>query len=199
MGNIGHSPLSSLGLRFELLCAALLESLVREEQLREWSWGKKIEGLSTRPDFIIGAPTEPDVVLFVSHGGRGGDGHKKFWRDLGELFALRRRWREPPLLIRICFEVSMKRPLELRRAQLFDGSISVMSQRGGAALIRWVECWRAKRSARDQLWRSTPLAGQVGSVAASARSSSFVLSCSTPSGAGRPARHRAAEAGTADP
>ncbi|MEE2644612.1 MAG: hypothetical protein VYD19_06730 [Myxococcota bacterium] len=148
MGTTRNSPVPSLGLRFELLCASLLETLVKEGQLREWSWGEKIEGISTRPDFIIGVPIEPDAILFVSHGGRGGDGHKKFWRDLGELFALRRRWREPPLLIRLCFAVSTKRPLELRRAQLFDGNISVINLRGGAELVQWVEGWREERSGR---------------------------------------------------
>ena len=143
------------GICYEALCAIVLGALSEEtlqriaarywsvlgrplppdEGLWRLSWGARPAALSTAPDLALGPdPERPRIIFLVTHSSAAGNSHMKFWRNLGELAALKGALDPPPEAALVLFDGLVKRSLLDCQALAFDHHLFADELPSGRAL-----------------------------------------------------------------
>jgi len=75
-------------------------------------WGIKPKGFDIDPDFIVGEIDSPLSWIMVTSTGSAKEFDKKFWRNVAEIFAVKRAFSSPPIVINLVFKESQKLGLQ---------------------------------------------------------------------------------------
>lgn len=102
-------------------------------------WGEKPAGFSIDPDFIIGSMTEPDCWIMATSTGSAKNTPEKFWRNMGELFEIRRRFSRPPTVLNLVFEAKQMKGLQCAMARISDASLMIETRPYGQVLLDFVD------------------------------------------------------------
>jgi hypothetical protein len=101
-------------------------------------WGIKPKGFDIDPDFIVGEIESPLSWIMVTSTGSAKEFDKKFWRNVAEIFAVKRAFSSPPIVINLVFKESQKLGLQSALAAICDGYINVGKDKSLQPLIDFV-------------------------------------------------------------
>lgn len=124
------------GEMFEVLVFLALERLGYKPN-EDFYWGEKPKGFSIDPDFIMGPLDNPTHWLLVTTTKSAKNTPEKFWRNLGELFEVKRTFIPAPKIVNIVFESNQMEVLQDAMATLSDTNLLVDKKSFGADLIKY--------------------------------------------------------------
>lgn len=101
-------------------------------------WGEKPSGFSFDSDFILGETKNPTHWIFVTTTISAKNSNMKFWRNLGELFEVKREYLPPPKAINFVMESNQDAVLIESMKSLCDGDIHVSLNDYGTCLIDFI-------------------------------------------------------------
>lgn len=138
---------------FEILTFHALRK-IGYRQGRTMFWGVAPEGFSIDPDFVIGSLTEPTHWCLLTSNSSPKEFDKKFWRNLGEIFEVKRSFEKPPKIVNLVFQAQQMKGMQAALARLCDADLRVEHTAYGAALIQFVERLlpTLPKTKEDRIW-----------------------------------------------
>jgi hypothetical protein len=119
---------------FEVLTILAIQSLGFELE-KDLHWEKQPIKVSVKPDLILGALENPKVWLLLTSTGSASNSHMKFWRNLAELFEVKRAFPKPPLVVSLSFEDKQMKGFKDATDSFFDVDIRLDQYPWGNILI----------------------------------------------------------------
>jgi hypothetical protein len=164
------------GILFETIADAALRQAVKLAEIAGTvRWNEKPENMSIVPDFTIGlTKDEPSHVVLVTASGSSSDSHKKFGRNLGEMFEIKAQLPKPSAIINLYFMSEVKQNLIEVTQRLYDVAPHADQKPYYEPLETWVqknvESDAKTREARQEMLAhdmkaDSTLAGAIASLA----------------------------------
>ena len=107
---------------FECLICLALQNLGYSLN-KDFFWGEKPEGFSVDPDFIIGDLSAPTHWILATSSGSAKNSLEKFWRNLGEIFEVKRNFETPPKILNLVFETNLRDALQKAMSSISDSEL----------------------------------------------------------------------------
>ena len=129
------------GITYEAILYVVLERLRKKGKLKGTVfWNETPDGMTIEPDLVVGPDKDHPTSLFlVTHSGSAGDSHKKFWRNLGELFEAKTQLATVPRVYNVAFDSVIKESLKKVQEAAFDGQLIAGDESYGKSLQAWVD------------------------------------------------------------
>lgn len=109
---------------FECLIFMALMNLGFEPK-KNLFWGEKPKGFSIDPDLILGDLNSPSHWILATSSGSAKNSLEKFWRNLGELFEVKRSFAAPPKVINLVLETNLRDALQYAMSSIADSELLV--------------------------------------------------------------------------
>ena len=126
-----------VGEAFEILILLALMELGYTKD-KDLFWGKKPKGLTIDPDFVLGSLEKPTHWLLVTSSGSAKNSLEKFWRNLGELFDVKRTYSKPPKVVNLVLESNLRRALQRAMTAVADSEIVFGEEEFGETLLKFI-------------------------------------------------------------
>ncbi|WP_020602255.1 hypothetical protein [Spirosoma spitsbergense] len=126
------------GSAFEALVYLALEKIGYSLD-KDLYWGKKPNGVSIDADFVIGTLEAPSHLLMLTSTGQASNYNMKVWRNVGEIFEIKKAFTPPPGVYNLVFEATQKESLQDIMEAISDGNLLVQSEKYGQVLVNLVE------------------------------------------------------------
>ncbi len=126
------------GMAFEALTVLGLQSLGMELG-KSVHWGVKFDAVSVDPDIVIGRIEKPTHWFLLTSTGSAKEFDKKFWRNVAELFEVKRFVAGNPIVGNFVFESNQLNSLRTAMSKLFDIEMQVLDRTYGSKLLDFVD------------------------------------------------------------
>jgi hypothetical protein len=124
---------------FEILTLIVFEGL-GYSQGHNLYWEEKPEGFSIKPDFILGSLRNPSHWFMVTTTISAKNSNMKLWRNLGELFEVKRSYNPPPIIVDLVLESQQDESVRSTMTQISDSQICIQDQMSyGNEIIDFIE------------------------------------------------------------
>ncbi len=123
-----------LGRTYEAMVRLVLRKIgIPDNQI---FWDQQPEWMSIKADFVIGKEIEkPRTVILCAHSTSSSDSHKKFWRNLEELFETKAVLPQSLNTYNVLFNRSYKQALLTIMDAVFDGQLIIPDRPYGKVLL----------------------------------------------------------------
>jgi len=92
---------------------------------RNLHWGVKPEGFPIDPDIVLGPIDQPTTWILATSSTSSKNSLEKFWRNIGELFEVKRRFRSIPNVVNCVLEAKQRDALQRALSSIVDGELLV--------------------------------------------------------------------------
>ncbi|MFX0201740.1 MAG: hypothetical protein ACFFCW_36970 [Candidatus Hodarchaeota archaeon] len=100
-------------------------------------WDRQPSWMSIKADFVIGGDLDrPECIILCAHSESSSDSHKKFWRNVQELFETKASRRKSLCAYNIVFDSSYKQKLLGITSSIFDGHLEIPERSYGKLLLK---------------------------------------------------------------
>jgi hypothetical protein len=128
------------GILYETITDAALKLAIKLAGVKEEVfWNEKPEKMSITPDFTIGRDSNsPNYIVLVTASGSESDSHKKFGRNLSELFEAKVQIESNPQIINVYYKSVVKPGLVELSDAIYDKTVYVDKKTYFKTLEHWV-------------------------------------------------------------
>jgi hypothetical protein len=113
-------------------------------------WGIKPSGFSIDPDFVLGSLETPTHWMLATSSGSAKNSLEKFWRNVGELFEVKRSFANPPKVVNLVLQSNLRDALQLAMSSIVDSEIIVDRKEYGMALQSLLDRTPSRLSSREE-------------------------------------------------